>query len=247
MVLRGLIREQRHWGDHQVALAKALPDCELVHLDIPGNGILNEEKSFTRMSDNVKYLRERWQAKVPNDARCGLVSMSLGGMVATAWMQAFPNDFQKAVLINTSFSGLSPVHHRMKISALLKIFPARFSSSPRVREEAVFDIVSNSPEKKEELLRSWVQLAEEAPVKKRNALRQLLAGFQYRPNLADKPQTPILLLTGKGDRLCSYRCSEAIAKHWHLPIRLHETGGHELHHDAPQWTFQHLSEWFSDL
>jgi pimeloyl-ACP methyl ester carboxylesterase len=247
LVMRGLIREQRHWGAHQEMLEAALPGCEVVGLDIPGNGKLNDSKSLTQVIENVHYLRAQWKDRVPEDARCGIIALSLGGMIATAWLQEYPEDFHRAILINTSFSGLSPFYHRMQVPAFLKILPSRFSASPRVREEAVFDIVSNSPHKKEDLLSLWVKLAEDAPVKKRNAARQLLAGLRYRPNLIDKPRIPILVLAGKGDRLCSYRCSEAIAAHWFLPIRLHETGGHELHHDDPNWTFGQIGEWFAEL
>ena len=247
VVMRGLIREHRHWGPYQAMLEAALPDVQIINMDIPGNGLLHEQTSMTCIDDNVDYVRAQFKEKVPNDASTGLIAMSLGGMIATAWMQKYPDDFDRALLINTSFSGLSPFYHRMQLSAAAKVIPARFKSSPEASEEAIIDVVSNSPHKKEELLPVWVRLAQESPVKKRNALRQLYAGLRYRPNLKEKPKTPILLLAGKGDRLCSYRCSEAIAAHWFLPIRLHDSGGHELHHDAPDWTFQNIQEWFSEL
>jgi len=38
VLLRGLMREQRHWGAFPATLARALPGAAILTPDLPGNG-----------------------------------------------------------------------------------------------------------------------------------------------------------------------------------------------------------------
>ena len=50
VLLRGLMREQRHWGAFVELLAKAFPQHQVVTLDLPGNGLLHQRASPWRVS-----------------------------------------------------------------------------------------------------------------------------------------------------------------------------------------------------
>ncbi|MDO9234405.1 MAG: alpha/beta hydrolase, partial [Aquabacterium sp.] len=55
--LRGLTRESRHWGHFIEQFQHALPGCQLIALDLPGNGQLNQERSPVRVQDMVTHCR----------------------------------------------------------------------------------------------------------------------------------------------------------------------------------------------
>ncbi len=58
ILLRGLMREQRHWGDFPATLARALPGASIVTPDLPGNGRRHAQDSATRVADMVAACRQ---------------------------------------------------------------------------------------------------------------------------------------------------------------------------------------------
>lgn len=244
VIMRGLVRESRHWGDYINKLQSYLPDHKILAPNIPGNGLYNNQKSITSISGTIDYVRQSIKKQIPEGAKVDLCAISLGGMVATAWLQKYPEDFNRAILMNTSYRGLTPIYKRMAIPTLFKLIQSRFAPSIRKKEEIIYGIVSNSPQD-EKIISLWTKIGEENPVSTENALRQIWAASKFKPDLKTKPKTPILLLAGEKDRLCSVDCSKAIAKLWELPLETHPTAGHELHHDATEWTFNHLKNWLA--
>ena len=45
ILLRGLARESGHWGAFTAQFARAMPGCEVLALDLPGNGYLYQHAS----------------------------------------------------------------------------------------------------------------------------------------------------------------------------------------------------------
>ena len=86
VLLRGLTREARHWGDFADQLARALPPSSpgatrVLALDLPGNGVFHQEASPASVAAMADFARAQLQARgLPPPYR--LVAMSLGGMVA---------------------------------------------------------------------------------------------------------------------------------------------------------------------
>jgi pimeloyl-ACP methyl ester carboxylesterase len=96
-----------------------------------------------------------------------------------------------------------------------------------------------------EVVRDWAELAHSLPVRRSNALRQLLAAMRFT---APAPVTvPILVLAGAGDRLVDPRCSQELARRWRLPIALHPWAGHDLSLDDPQWFVAWVADWWSAM
>ncbi|MCB9092219.1 MAG: alpha/beta hydrolase [Halobacteriovoraceae bacterium] len=246
LFMRGLVRESRHWGHHLDNYGKILAPIKPITLEIPGNGQYYKQKSFTSIEENVDFLRECLFEIIPKGSKLGIVAYSLGGMIGAQWLEKYPQDFSKAMLINTSFKGICPVHYRLQISSLLQLLITRFSTDPEKRERGIYKIVSNCPEKENETVKLWTEIAKSAPVSTANAIRQIFAAFKFTPKLK-KPPVPTMIVASKGDRMCNYRCGEKIANHWNCPIRLHPWGGHELYHDDPEWLGKVLKEWFEDL
>ena len=248
VLLRGLTREQRHWGDFVQTLQRADPDATIVTLDLPGNGELHRMRSATRveaMADHCRQaLRERGIAPPYR-----VLAMSLGAMVATAWCAQHPREVAALVLINTSLRPFSPLHHRLRprrYATLLRLMLMR-PNAP-AWERTILALTSNVPPRGDDhngngndngndsdaLVQRWAGYRRERPVAAANALRQLWAAARYRaPRL--RPCADVLLLASARDGLVDSRCSAALAHAWGCRLMLHPWAGHDLPLDDARW------------
>ena len=113
ILLRGLMREQRHWGEFPATLARALPGARIVTPDLPGNGTRHDEDSATRVAAMVEDCRQHLLARgIP--APYHLLALSLGGMVAVEWASRYPQEIARCVLVNTSMRPYSPFYLRLR-------------------------------------------------------------------------------------------------------------------------------------
>lgn len=93
ILLRGLTRESRHWGDFVAQFQQTLSNQPVVMLDLAGNGHLNLESSAWRVQDMVADCRAQLaQSAIKPPYR--LLAMSLGAMVAVAWAHERPESFR---------------------------------------------------------------------------------------------------------------------------------------------------------
>lgn len=234
VLLRGLTREQRHWGGFPTDLAAAFPSAPMITLDLPGNGALNRMRSPDRVDAMAAFCRTELSARgIAPPYR--VLAMSLGAMVTTAWCGAHRDEIAGAVLINTSLRPFSPLHQRLKPSgALLRL--ALSSRDPIAWERAVLALTSNTPRRDgaDTLLHQWVAYRRERPVSAANTVRQLWAAARFVA-----PRTPplghVLLLTSTRDRLVDTRCSLALARAWRCEVESHPWAGHDLPLDDPAW------------
>ena len=132
ILLRGLAREQAHWGSFVGDLAHALPQDDVTALDLPGNGLLHRQPSPGSVPALVQACR-RMLAKRGVAPPYHLLAMSLGAMVATEWAHAAPAEVAGCVLINTSLRPFSPFHQRLRpgnYAALLRVAAASVRRNP---------------------------------------------------------------------------------------------------------------------
>jgi len=95
-----------------------------------------------------------------------------------------------------------------------------------------------------QLARAWEKIQNERPISLKNSVRQIIAAASYRPG-DTKPEQPVLLLNGLGDRLVAPACSEAIHKKWDLELRRHPWAGHDLTLDHGEWVAMQLKDWLA--
>ncbi|MEO8807178.1 MAG: alpha/beta hydrolase, partial [Burkholderiaceae bacterium] len=57
VLLRGLTRESRHWGEFPMLLEAQLGPVQVVTLDLPGNGQRHAQASPTRVVDMAESCR----------------------------------------------------------------------------------------------------------------------------------------------------------------------------------------------
>ncbi|MES2963303.1 MAG: alpha/beta fold hydrolase [Bdellovibrionota bacterium] len=258
ILVRGLARESRHWGDFPVELRAALKteghaariDC----LDLPGTGRFSEMRSPVTIGEITAFAREKFlelrrrmreQGEVP-PVKTYLVAISLGGMVACDWIERWPDDFAGVVLINTSFKGFSPFHRRLTKEALGKLFKIVRSKDTLEREKLTLAMISNRPDTYERIAREWAAIQETRPVNLENFVRQLSAAALYQPRLP-KPRQPVLILNSSADRMVHPSCSEVIADRWGASLVKHPTAGHDLPLDESAFTSQEIVRWYESL
>ncbi len=237
--LRGLVREAGHWSGFLEQFEAAFPNRQAIALDLPGNGTRFQEPSPLSVGEMAQAVREEFLRQKGEENH--LFALSLGGMVALEWMKRWPSDMKSAVLLNTSVRGLSPLHHRLRPHNYLRILKMTLLGRLEHTERTILEMTSHSKHRFEQLTRDWVEIQKKRPVSKANSLRQLLAAARFHPP-KERPPIPVLVLNGEGDQLVHPSCSQAIAKHWSLPVRVHPSAGHDLTLDAGDWVLEQLRD-----
>ena len=234
LFLRGLSREQAHWGDFGQRCEEALGwNCSFI--DLPGFGDQHALTSPLTIREIRQQLADRFCGD--HTSPQGVVALSLGGMVALDWLAAEPQRFQAAVLINSS-SRLSPWYQRLQLSELRRVADALVAKDPKHQERAILTMVSNcyrenSDEENDKVLAQWLDIRRKHPIGKANTLRQLFAASRFRPP-ATLPLSP-LFITSYGDRMVSWKCSAELARRYGGQLIAHPTAGHDLPLDDPDW------------
>jgi len=240
VLLRGLGREARHWGDLPQRLRAELPGTRVLAIDLPGNGRAWCKPSPSRVPGMVDAVRD--ELRLRGEAGPFVVlALSLGGMVAMEWAVRHPGELRACVLVNSSASGFSRPWQRLRPGAWPLLLPWLLPrASLPARELAVYRVTSNLPVRAA-VLDDWIAIALSRPVSPRNLARQLLAAARYRAPA--RLPVPALVLASAGDRLVSPRASEAIAEAWGAPLRTHPGAGHDLPLDDPEWVVRQAVDW----
>lgn len=244
VLLRGLMRETRHWGKFPVLFQKELSAKNIVTLDFPGNGRLHGQVSPDSVTGMANYCHTRLM-QLGYTPPYHVLALSLGAMTAVAWSEQYPGEIKRLVLINTSLAPYNPFYQRLRPKNYPALVRHLLLGSAVQRESLILKLTSsltNNPERKQAILEQWTAYAQEFPVTRANILRQLYAAACYRAP-AVSPSVPVLLLAGQQDRLVDVQCSLALAQHWHCPIRLHPLAGHDLPLDDSVWLTQQVKEW----
>ena len=242
LFLRGLTREAGHWGDFLTKLQQAYPNAQINTLDLAGSGVFYQQSSPCTIAEITEQLRQLALEKGYLVQKITLLTISLGGMIAWEWMQRYPSDINKAVLINSSLATVNPFYQRLRWQSYAKLVAIVCQSDCYQRELAIIKLISNRVDQHEKIAAEWAEIQRLRPVSRQNALRQIIAAARYAPSL-EKPTMPVLLLNSLGDRLVSSSCSENISKHWQLPLLTHTWAGHDLCIDDPIWVLEQLRQY----
>ncbi len=237
VLIRGLLREARHWGVFINHLQNQFPDALISTPDIPGNGMHHHEISPKTIIGMTDALRQQITADRP----LRLVALSMGGMIAIDWMTRYPNEVEAAVLINTSARPLSPFYRRLRWAIYPCILQMIFHSAAQ-KEADILKLTSNYHAHDDQLLKSWQQWQQHHPVSTTSAMHQFLAALSF--SITGKPLQRVLIVTSQADRLVDYRCSQKLAQSWRTSYIEHESAGHDLPLDEPGWLVNSMRQWF---
>ena len=246
LLLRGLVREKRHWENFPNALQAYFPDDKIVLYDFPGNGQRYNENSKTSIVDMVEDVRTHLKNR-SIEQPVTVIALSLGGMVAVEWMDKYPDECAGAILISTSLRGLNPFYQRLLPSNYPVILKSLLSPGSITKHESanlklVSNIVANDIIKSDSIVHHWVDYAKQYPVSAINGMRQLLAAISFFVP-EHQPDVPILVLRSLADHLVDPRCSLSLARHWTLPLATHQTAGHDIPLDDSQWVCEKINLW----
>jgi pimeloyl-ACP methyl ester carboxylesterase len=241
VLLRGLTRDARHWGDVPERLAAYPGERSIVCVDLPGNGTRAAATSPLAIGDYVTACRDAI-ADAGIVTPCHVLALSLGAMVAVEWARRHPRQLVSCVLVNTSLRPFGKLHWRLRPMAFRSLLGAAVARDAVERERAVLALTSRrfaATAQGEALARDWAKFHQAAPVSRANAVRQLFAAARYRCDAA--PPVPITLLASTLDRMADVRCSRAIARAWNCPLFEHPDAGHDLPLDDPDWLAEHAA------
>ncbi|MBC7397056.1 MAG: alpha/beta hydrolase [Bdellovibrionales bacterium] len=243
LILRGLIREQRHWGNFpqvfEERLKKTDAQSRVYTLDFPGFGKEASRTSPFTISGIVDDLRKRW-IRLSAGEDWSVLSISMGGMVALDWSARYPNDFKKLVLINSSIRETSAFYRRLKPKNYQTFVTFLFNSEVRAQEEAILRMTTNLEEVAIKA-RAEFYSGFALPVRKRDAVAQLYSAATFKA--PGKIGVPALVLASRQDQLVDVSCSIELAKKYRAEIRLHPNANHDLPMDEPDWVSEQVSEW----
>ncbi len=240
VLIRGLLRDARHWGIFVDHLQQHFPTARISTPDIPGNGSRYQSTSPDTIAGMTDDLRQQIGSGMP----VNLIGLSMGGMIAMDWMARYPDEIKAAVLINTSLRSCSAFYQRLRWQIYPDLFEMIFHST-QTREIDILRLTSNHFFDDLVLQQKWQLWQRQSPISFRSAKNQLLAAMKFA--LTGKPHHKILVLASRGDRLVNYHCSMAIARQWSAECILHPTAGHDLPLDQPVWLGQTIKAWLNQL
>ncbi|WP_445158447.1 alpha/beta fold hydrolase [Halomonas sp. E14] len=243
ILLRGLVREARHWEGLPEKLALVL-QAPVWAVDLPGNGARWHESSPTRIDAMVEALRDQLvKAERPGPHR--VLALSLGGMVALRWAQRYPAEVAGLVLVNASLRGVAPFYERLRPRQYGRLLLALGPVGHERRERLILKMTTRLQQDPDSVARRHAQWQAQAPVSKANLLRQLLAAARGFAPPEAAPPCPTLLLASRADQMVSCRCSQRMAERWGWPIVYHASAGHDLPLDAPDWVIEQIRAWLA--
>jgi pimeloyl-ACP methyl ester carboxylesterase len=232
-LLRGLIRESRHWGDVPNALQKVLPNIDIITPNIPGAGPYHQSISPNNFDEMINFMRNQYSKELTSGSHA-LLAMSMGGMIAKRWTELYPQDFSKLILVNTSFKGINPVYKRLQPGGMLEFLKIFLTLNIKEREKKIINLVSNAKHRHDDVHKLWAEIQQSAPVSRKSFFNQITAALTYHPSL-EKPVPSVYILAGEKDRICSVECSKKLHELWGGEISIHPNAGHDLPIDAPEW------------
>jgi pimeloyl-ACP methyl ester carboxylesterase len=249
VLLRGLMREARHWGHFPALFAEQMQQgrhekITVITPDFAGNGSRNGEPSAASVPQMASQLRTYLQQQ-GHTPPYHVLALSLGAMAGVAWACDYPADVARLVLMNTSLQPFNPFHQRLRPHNYPQLLGLLLADQ-LARERTILRITSNHADAAQSacLLQSWQHYAAQNPVSRRNMLRQLLAAMRYRAS-PKAPSVPLLMLAARQDRLVNVACSMKIAAQWQCPLRLHDSAGHDLPLDDGAWVVRQIQAWMA--
>ena len=251
ILIRGLGRESKHWGDFPARLQDKIPASIVKCIDLPGTGENLAMRSPMHMRELSEFARsetEFFKRKMNlGHIETYVLAPSLGGMVATDWMINYPKDLAGIILINTSFASWSSFWHRLQPQALQSILKIVLKDKDAyARESHVVKMVSNDKEKFLAHAEAWSKTFAARPIQLNTILRQLMAAHGFAPPKV-KIETPALLLSSIEDHMVSPKCSEMIQRVWDCAHFVHPWAGHDIPLDDPAWVVEKTCDWYQGL
>lgn len=239
LLIRGLSRQQGHWGEFPAILTRTASQhglvVNLVFQDLPGFGQRHRQKSPSSIEKIAEYLVPSLENLfVETGQKVHLIGISMGGMVALELARRFPEYCESLVMINSSVKPVSRFYERLRPRAYAAVIKALFHPSNRESERQILTLSTCYHQNNNDLLDHWLSLRTKQPPNRVAAFKQMLAAAKFQAPV-EPPLKKILLIASKKDQIAHYSCTLKLAKLWHLDYLIEYNAGHDLALDAPGW------------
>jgi pimeloyl-ACP methyl ester carboxylesterase len=240
VLLRGLGRERRHWFDF-VTTASDVLGVECHALDLPGFGEARFERVPTTVAKTAEALLHRI-TRLPHEGATGVIGLSLGGMVGLELCRQAPERFSHLVVVNSSAS-ISPPWQRLRPEGMRLLASSLASGDALEREHRIYDLtLAERRGNAAEYASRAAEFTRVNATRRRDIVRQLYAAARFRPAPVGQP---VLVLSGRNDRLVSPSCSAALAALLGAVHVEHPTAGHDLPIDDGAWLAKQIEQWLA--
>lgn len=230
VLLRGLMRDQRHWNGFDQRLRQK--GLRVLTPDLPGNGTLSHELSPLKIADYAHAVWQQLDEQVQEGETIYLLGLSMGGMLALEMACQRPWQIRHVFVLNSSAANLSSWYQRFNpLNALKAFFMRARGNALHPIESTIVRLTSFSHRRDRELIVKWSEFRRDTTPSLRNVWRQLWAAFQYQCPLT--VEVPITVLCGDRDALVSMASSKALAWHFYTDLIVLAYCGHDAAIDAP--------------
>ncbi|MFV7772074.1 alpha/beta fold hydrolase [Shewanella marisflavi] len=239
VLLRGLMRDERHWQGFAERLMAA--GEQVVCVDLPGNGRLADEISPMTIDG---YCDRVWSQVTPHISpfkgkSVVLIGLSMGGMTALALARRYPDSIRQVVLLNSSAANLSPWYRRFRLLPLLgallgaiRLKLTQLSRRLSLVETCVLQYTSRYHGDNLVLIANWSRWRNERHTSLVNGIRQLIACARFK---APKFESiPVVVLCGAEDKLADPSCARSLASFYRTQALVLPDCGHDMSLDAPE-------------
>lgn len=239
--IRGLVRGNIHWADFSIYLKQIDSELEFETVEIPGNGNLTHEVTPINAEILISELRKQSQF-LKSREKVNLIGISLGGMLALKWAELYPDEIDRLVVVNSSLASLSRHFERLHFKNYLKVISILLNQDPTTREKEILDLTANNQKRKDHFFGLFANQVKAHPVSAHNFFRQLKLANSISIKNAYPNKT--LVLNSLGDTLVNPKCSLDISQAFGLELKSHNSAGHDLILDDPQWLANQAVEFF---
>ncbi|MCE2570220.1 alpha/beta fold hydrolase [Motilimonas eburnea] len=232
VLLRGLSREQRHWGNFINLLQHQLPEYQVICLDTLGNGTRNRQPSPVSIS---RYSQDILMQLAERDIEGAvLVGLSLGAMVALSAQAIDTHHISQVIALNTS-SRHSWFWQRFATWRVAKALMTATAAPDCSRlEQGILAFTSYRHSHDLVLLKQWSELRKQSPTSVMNALCQIIAAAKFKAPVQALVGKRVRFIYGKQDQLVSPKCTFKLANLLGAEVDAIDQCGHDIALDQPQ-------------
>jgi hypothetical protein len=89
-------------------------------------------------------------------------------------------------MINSSLGNLSPFWKRVQPKAILQFVKIALASNGKGKEKLILELTSHNQKNADKIFPKWEEIGKVANMSFANTVRQVLAGFKFKPGVAPK-------------------------------------------------------------
>ncbi|QLE84453.1 alpha/beta hydrolase [Shewanella sp. Scap07] len=254
VLLRGLMRDQRHWHGFEQRLIDA--GCQVLSVDVLGNGHYYRQRSPLNIDEYAEQVARQIQAHFQGQSvpQLTIVGLSMGGMIALRLAKQQPQMIKQVVLLNSSAANLSGWYQRFRLDRLIAIGAAQCwrhviqqlnargsakKASPV--ERLVLALTSLKAANQIDYIQQWSQWRTERHCHFFNGVRQIIACAKF--NAPSALSCPIYVMVANQDALVMPSCSAALAQFYQTELVKIDCCGHDISLDQPQILLRKLLQY----